>query len=536
MSFAISSQMTANLIALTQVNSDIDSTKGRLASGVAIASASDNISVYFKAQTYLDKANAYDTVNKGIGEAVSYLDNVDKALANMQENLKGALQVMKDARTKAVSYQSAARTQGDNTYANRAAVAANPNAVPPTVAVMALTGAIVSQSSPAANSATAPPDQNDASMFQQNDVFSVTMTGADGVGVTKFFKATDPNQAPSDKTMALNAANGQWGIGANNADGSQPAAYNFNDLASLKTAMEKAFGTSRIQMNVTTVGTGSKLGFTLQNPADTIKFEQTNDQVVKAPAGSGAQTDAGAAFDFSVLFGKQNEFTLNGGALTFDAKGLPTEGFTKGAGVSTNSNGYKIFSYSSIGSTDNDALDARTTATSMYKQTLLYLQTTTKDATLPGFSNVLKGETMTVDLNDLASVQQTVKLTKATDPLSLGFAGYSVNNGTVSTTNAANNFNTDASLDAAMAEVKSAISSMKQSQSYLAASKLQMNSRLDYNKTLVNSLQQGANRMTAADTTLEATNLASLQTRQSFAQNNLALTKQAEQSLIQLLR
>ena len=63
-----------------------------------------------------------------------------------------------------------------------------------------------------------------------------------------------------------------------------------------------------------------------------------------------------------------------------------------------------------------------------------------------------------------------------------------------------------------------------------------LNSRSGFNSAMMNELNGDSDLLTAADTTAEAANLASMQTKQSFATNSMSLTKQAEQGLIQLLR
>ena len=61
------------------------------------------------------------------------------------------------------------------------------------------------------------------------------------------------------------------------------------------------------------------------------------------------------------------------------------------------------------------------------------LANTMKDAYLPGYSNILRGEQMKIAMNDTGDVNQIVQLSKAVDPLSLGFGGYTDSNGAVAT-------------------------------------------------------------------------------------------------------
>jgi flagellin len=522
-------------VSLTQTNSDITKTQGRLASGLAVASASDDISVYFKAQSYTNKASDLDSTNKGISQAVANLDTVDKAISNMQDNLKGALQLMKDARAKAVTVQKAATTAGDQSY-NTVTVGAGPTA-------RTLKGDIVQAK--ALNAADTAAKADSSAYFQVGDVFAVTLADAtSGQKVTKYFRATDPTAAVP--TTAVDA-NGN-GVNANGGVSATPAlangstynqALNFNDLETLGNAMQNAFGLDNITMNLATTGTGAaatyKLGFTLTSTSSSLAFAQVNDQAVGT--GSAATgTDPGAAFDFSTLFGKLQSATT----AAYNVAPTPSSDIlnvVKGT-TPTPITGSQIFA--AVGGAANNAdaaLQARVDAANFFRQTLYGLDNMTKDASLPGYANLLKGEQMTVNLNDVGDVRQVIQLAQKADPNSLGFVGYTVSGtGQVNTAQTQQDFRTDGSLDTSITQANNAIVLLKQIQTTLAAAKTAMNSRLDYNKSMVTTLNSGATDMTAADSTAEAANLAALQNRQAFATNNMALTKQAEQSLIQLLR
>ena len=70
-------------------------------------------------------------------------------------------------------------------------------------------------------------------------------------------------------------------------------------------------------------------------------------------------------------------------------------------------------------------LETRRLATDSYKITLLQLANIAKDAYLPGFANLLQGNTMAVDLNeDAGDVVQNVTAGGAVDPVTLGFSGF----------------------------------------------------------------------------------------------------------------
>jgi flagellin len=489
MTIAISSQMASSLVALTNTADDISKTQNRLATGLAVATASDNIAVYFKAKSYSNKAEDLDTTNKGISQAVANLDTVDKAMSNMQDNLKGALQLIKDARAKAVTTTKVATLQGDQSYATT------------TVGGRTVKGDIVQAAGANANS---------SAYFQVGDVFAVNLTDSlSGNTVTRYFRAADPGA-----TITTNGS----GTAANPLD--------FNDIDSLGTALQTAFGTSTITINPRTTGTGPattyQLGFSLANTSQSMTFYQTTDKAVGTPA------DPGAAFDFVALFGKQQAAASNAYNV------IPTR-----SNLTQGTNTYDTTTFGAVGgaATGADlALQARLEAANFFRQTLYGLDNIVKDASLPGYANILKAEKFEVNLNDTGDVKQTIQLSKKSDPPGLGFVGYAVNGGAITADVLSNNFATDPKMDDAVTQINAALTALKQNQVIIAAAKTAMSSRLDYNKTVVTTLSSGATSMTAADSNQEAANLAALQNRQAFAVNNMSSTKQAEQSLIQILR
>ena len=61
-----------------------------------------------------------------------------------------------------------------------------------------------------------------------------------------------------------------------------------------------------------------------------------------------------------------------------------------------------------------------------------------------------------------------------------------------------------------------------------------MQTRQDFTKSMVNTLQTGADNLVLADTNLEGANLLALQTRQSLSTTALSLAAQANQSVLRL--
>ncbi|MBO6932746.1 MAG: flagellin, partial [Roseibium sp.] len=58
--------------------------------------------------------------------------------------------------------------------------------------------------------------------------------------------------------------------------------------------------------------------------------------------------------------------------------------------------------------------------------------------------------------------------------------------------------------------------------------------RQDFTKSLINTLEEGAGKLTLADTNEEGANLLALQTQQSLASTSLSLAAQADQNVLRL--
>lgn len=503
----ISSAMSRSLMALFDINRDIESTQNRINTGKKVSSPSDNIAVYFKAQSYTDKADLYENVNANITQATANLDYVDKVLANMVTNIKGARQMLSDARSKAVVASTAVDIVGARSYAHS------------NVTVNGTQRNIRGQIVDVAGGANV----SDGSIFQTGDVFRVDFRdSSNNSSVTRFFRAVAPDTAalPDQNKTGNSVAN----------------AIEFNDLASLATALNLGLGRANASFDlVTNTANGtttSQLSMKLNSNTQSITFGQVLDASVTV---NGTAT-TGSVFDFTRLLQPAS---------------------TRAATVSTgnsldvaNAPNAASWTYAPVGgaTTDQTVIDARRQAADFFRQTIYGLQSSVRDAALPGFANILRGETMTVSLNDTNSVTQIVRLANAIE-FSGGIAQANpyamnliVNGGTIVTaytdtmSPTTSNFLSDGQLDNAIAKLDQVSILLGQQRNLIGASKTMMMSRLDLNKALVNSLSDTANEMTSADVSEESALLASLQNRQSFAATNLNITRQAEQFLLNLIR
>jgi len=105
----------------------------------------------------------------------------------------------------------------------------------------------------------------------------------------------------------------------------------------------------------------------------------------------------------------------------------------------------------------------------------------------------------------------------------------------VSTTHSSTNgFSTDSKIEAVLSKLKSAQDTLRSQASTFGTNLSIVQNRQDFTKSLINTLEEGAGKLTLADTNEEGANLLALQTQQSLASTSLSLAAQADQNVLRL--
>lgn len=491
MTVAISTQMSANLVSLMSVNSEMAGVQDRLATGKKINSVLDGAALYFRAKTLTEKAQAYDPVNANIDAALSNVKVADKAIETMYSNLDSLLTTLGDARSKAIVATAVAATNNATATAYNTSVAAT-------------------ASQPTLVDTGSAPAWTDETRFQVGDVFAISFTDAANNSVTRFFRATTAASVGVTGGAAGTVTSGNGtGVGAANP-------VNFSSAEGLVSAFNATLGRDDIQLKLDT--TTGKFNLQGANLGTSFSIAQTTN------AGTPAAGIANATVDFERMFGTSDNIVRSGGngATIFNGTGNT-------AIVGT------MITVTGSGSAATAAnLETRRLAADTYRSTLQQLNNIARDAYLPGFVNLLQGSTMEVNLNeDDGDVIQNVNIGGAVDPVSLGFANFNPTTGNDNISSL--HFNGDA-INSAVTRVTAAMTALRSRQNALANHTAMLSTRLDFNKSFQGIVGDAATAITAADANEEAATMAALQNRQAYAVNNLSVTKGAEQSLLQLLR
>ncbi|WP_186392001.1 MULTISPECIES: flagellin [unclassified Pannonibacter] len=95
-------------------------------------------------------------------------------------------------------------------------------------------------------------------------------------------------------------------------------------------------------------------------------------------------------------------------------------------------------------------------------------------------------------------------------------------------------FASDTDINQTIERLNNALSTLRSQASEFGTNLSTVQIRQDYTKSMINNLQEGAGRLTLADTNEEGANLLALQTRQQLASTSLSFASQADQTVLRL--
>jgi flagellin len=143
-----------------------------------------------------------------------------------------------------------------------------------------------------------------------------------------------------------------------------------------------------------------------------------------------------------------------------------------------------------------------------------------KDAGYNGV-NLLGGDSLKVTFNEKGTSSLTIKGTTF-DSAGLGISA------------SKNSFQADSNIQAAISALSAATTSLRTQASTFGANLSTVQNRQDFTKGMIDTLQQGADLLTNADSNEEGANLLALNTRAQLSQTALSLASQQEQAVLRL--
>jgi len=166
----------------------------------------------------------------------------------------------------------------------------------------------------------------------------------------------------------------------------------------------------------------------------------------------------------------------------------------------------------------------RSSLAAQFNALLVQIDDLSNDASYNG-QNLLQGtpDNLVVDFNEDSTSQLTVSgidSTTAATGLNVAASG--------------NDFASDTDIDVALTATRAALTTLRTSAAVLGSNNTVLQTRLDFTEDLVNTLEEGAGKLTLADLNEESANLLSLQTRQQLGLNSLSLAAQSERAILNL--
>jgi|tagenome__1003787_1003787.scaffolds.fasta_scaffold20738253_1 flagellin len=137
--------------------------------------------------------------------------------------------------------------------------------------------------------------------------------------------------------------------------------------------------------------------------------------------------------------------------------------------------------------------------------------------------NLLNGDGLKVIFNE-----------KGTSSLSI--TGVTFNAAGLGVTASTNTFQTDKDIADALANINSALSTLRSQASAFGSSLSTVQTRQDFTKAMIGTLKTGADNLVLADSNEEGANLLALQTRQQLSSTALSLAAQADQAVLRLFQ
>jgi flagellin len=171
-------------------------------------------------------------------------------------------------------------------------------------------------------------------------------------------------------------------------------------------------------------------------------------------------------------------------------------------------------------------------AMNSYNTLITQMEQLTQDSTYKGVNFLNSGTSLTVNFNESSSTSITLSGVDASTA-GLGISGAAASVGGSGTLSYAD-ISTASGIAAVQTSLNTALTTLQTDASTLSSNLAVLQTRQNFMSSMINTLQDGANNLTAADTNAEGANMLMLQTRQQLGVSALSLASQAAQSILKL--
>jgi flagellin-like hook-associated protein FlgL len=517
----LSAAVRSNLLSLQNTAALLDTTQTRLATGNKVNSALDNPTSYFTASSLNSRASDLGNLLDGVSNAIQTIQAASDGISSITKLVQSAQATANQAQQLSETTGSGAASAVGTTT-----IGSDGTAV--------LTGSVDMSGNSALGLSTG--YQNTSLTLDvggTNITFDFYNLNNGAYSGSNIGIDTDDGTTMNPQPMALGLAAMQAGLRASGVAGTADATVGLDGNGHLQITLGSDTTTSLSVVSDTTASGiadgGDGLGFGLTagqtaspNPALANLSGTLTIADNTLTFGSGASQINSRAELVAALGGLTGGVTgsIDGSNhLTFSGSGSTP--FTIGGTLDVNA-AFGIVEQTYNGGGANPARGA---LISQYIGLLDQIDQLTKDAGYNG-NNLLAGAStqLKVVFNETGTSSLTVA-GKDTSATGLGLAQL-----------AGTDFDTNASITSILATLKAAADTLRSDASSFGSNLSIVQTRQDFTKALINTLQTGASNLTLADSNEEAAVLLALQTRQSLSTKALSLASQGDQNVLRLLQ
>jgi len=176
----------------------------------------------------------------------------------------------------------------------------------------------------------------------------------------------------------------------------------------------------------------------------------------------------------------------------------------------------------------------RSNLATQYNALLTQIDQLASDSGLNGV-NLLSGDSLTVKMNAAATSTVTISGVNYTSTTAAG-AALAIANASTTSWSSSNSTVSSTALSSASSDLTTALTTLRSESQALSSNLSTVQVRQDFTKAVVNTLNNGADSLTLADSNEEGANLLALQTRQQLSTTALSLAAQADQNVLRLFQ
>jgi flagellin-like hook-associated protein FlgL len=538
----LSAGVRQNLLSLQSTADLMAKTQNRLATGKRVNSALDNPSNFFTSQALAFRAGDLNSLLDAIGQGQKVLETADQGISAITKTIETMQATIRQARQdksfKTASYPI------DTAAVTAASIDTNAEA-----RLLSFSGGSVGTTPVNVDVTTAQGTLTAATNYADLDFAEA--------GDTLNFKLALNGSATTTQITIENgtAANSlKITVGGTVTDNIAVVSEAAVTGAEMATALNTAFDAASLGITVTGA-TGSQLTFAADTATDGSTAEVEMSNLVVANGGAGAAITA-ANFGFTaggvgVSAGgtqtianvtarnvDQMVSVINANAsLTGKIRASNDSGKLRIENLSTTD-----LSIVGVSGTDGEidgttgAANTATVAGNEIRRNLVaqfnelrdQLDKLADDASYNGI-NLLRGDKLKVTFNETGSSSIEIQARDSADnPTSINVATLGITLATVT------EFDSDTLLDSRLDTLVNSLNTLRSQASKFGSNQTIVETRLDFTKKLITTLQTGADNLVLADTNEEGANMLALQTRQQLSTTALSLSSQADQAVLRL--